>query len=236
MREKFAEDHPEILRVPVVILAAGKGIRYKKRFKLLHRIWGKPVIVHTVENALKSGLRPVFVITGFQSWAIRKALSEMLTKPGLHLLENPEWIEGKASSIRLALRNLPENIPGCVFLLGDMPLIVPGQIRKVGETLLRYDRIVLPGTAQDTGHPVAFPARFFPALLELKGEEGGKTLIQKYPDEVIYLPPFPEAFLDLDQEKDLLVLKSWMKRREDGNPVMWHLIFPCWMLRGEKFP
>ncbi|MHA2609955.1 MAG: nucleotidyltransferase family protein [bacterium JZ-2024 1] len=200
--------------MPVVVLAAGKGIRYKKRFKLLLRIWGKPVIVHTVEKALRSGLRPVYVITGFQSWAIQKALKEMRTEPGVYLLENPEWIEGKASSLRLAIRNLPENAPGCVFLLGDMPLILPGQIRKVGETLLKYDRIVLPGTAQDIGHPVAFPARFFPALLELTGEEGGKTIIQKYPDEVIYLPPFPEAYLDLDEEKDLPALMSRMIRKK----------------------
>ncbi|MFN4181959.1 MAG: nucleotidyltransferase family protein [bacterium] len=214
MGKKATENKKEILPVPVVILAGGKGTRYKKRFKLLLRVWGKPVIVHTVENALRSALRPVFVITGFQSWAIRNALKAMLAMPGIYLLENPDWIEGKASSIRLAIRNLPENTPGCVFLLGDMPLIFPGLIRKVGETLLKYDRIVLPGTAQDIGHPVAFPARFFPALLELKGEEGGKTIIQKYSDEVLYLPPLPEAYIDLDQEKDLLARNLWMKKQK----------------------
>ncbi len=158
--------------------------------------------MHTVTNALNSLLRPVIIVLGFQAWALKKALTPVLTQEGIQILVNPDWMEGKASSIKLALQTLPTDVKGCVFLPGDMPLISPVMIRRVGETLLSTNRIVFPGSLKDVGHPVAFPARFFHSLIALSEDEGGRKVIMQNLSDVFLIPAEKEAFFDLDTLKD----------------------------------
>jgi molybdenum cofactor cytidylyltransferase len=55
--------------------------------------------------------------------------------------------------------------------------------------------------------PAIFPRGLFTALLELKGDQGARTLLQK-PGAAVATIDFPEGELDLDSPVDLARLQT----------------------------
>ena len=55
-----------------------------------------------VDAALDSGLRPVLVVVGYRGDEVRAALADR----DVQVVDNPEWEEGIASSLRAALTAL----------------------------------------------------------------------------------------------------------------------------------
>jgi molybdenum cofactor cytidylyltransferase len=68
-------------------------------------------------------------------------------------------------------------------LLADMPWIARDTLRRL-VAMARPDRIVLPVFEGQRGHPVIIGRRFWPALLQLQGDQGAKAVIAAHPDDV----------------------------------------------------
>lgn len=62
------------MRIEVVILAAGKGERMKSLLpKILHPLWGRPLISYPMEIARALAARPIVVVTGVGSREVERA-------------------------------------------------------------------------------------------------------------------------------------------------------------------
>src|ERR1019366_1352736 len=118
------------VKVPGLVLAAGRGRRFGGGSKLLADVDGRPVLRHVVESALASRLDPVVVVLGAGAEAGLQAIVG-LDDARLRVVFNPAWASGKASSFEVGLREVPADAPGVVALLGDMPRVKPWLIDRV---------------------------------------------------------------------------------------------------------
>src|SRR5690348_4030085 len=81
--------------IPVLLLAAGNSTRMGRPKQLLD-YRGRPLLRHSVEQALGSACRPVMVVLGAEADACRAAIGDL----PVEIVVNADWAEGMGSSIR----------------------------------------------------------------------------------------------------------------------------------------
>jgi molybdenum cofactor cytidylyltransferase len=190
----------------IVILAAGKSSRFGSPKQLLP-YKNKSLLSYSVEVALETGCKSVYAVLGASIELMREELKD---KPVI-IIENKEWEEGIASSIRCGVRKIMETtpMPDCViFMVCDQPFItgslLVSLLKKRNETGLP----VVAGSYNNiNGTPALFHKIFFPALMQLKDDKGAGKLIADYPGEVATVP-FPGGITDIDTVSDYEQLKK----------------------------
>lgn len=188
-------------QIAAVILAAGQSRRYGAN-KLLQEFRGKPLIRHVVEAALASALRPVIVVTGAESDAVKASLPHA----SLELVDNPDFSTGLSSSLKCGLKSVPAHCDGALILLGDMPLISPPLINSLAAMFApeRSRAIGVPTRGGEQGNPVLWGRQFFAELMALEGDRGAKPLIAAHRDWVYRLEVEDDAVhIDIDTKDDL---------------------------------
>jgi bifunctional UDP-N-acetylglucosamine pyrophosphorylase/glucosamine-1-phosphate N-acetyltransferase len=113
--------------VCAVVLAAGKSTRMKSaKSKLLFRIKGKPVIKYVADACLKSGIKSVVPVVGFNAQKIKDVLGNKFE----YALQREQL--GTGHALLEAKRQLLNNYNGDIILLpGDAPFITPAIIRNL---------------------------------------------------------------------------------------------------------
>ena len=199
------------MQLAAVILAAGASDRMLGQHKLLLSISSQPMIAVVIEAALASGFSPVIVVTGFGA----DELQPVLRAKNVAVAHNPDWEQGMSGSIRAGIAALPSDTEAACIMLGDMPLLQPAILETLKSRYLRdHDRIVYPTFKGQQGHPVFFPARFFPALLDLQGNQGAKSLLSSFAEDVVAVAvDFPEIVMDCDTREDYSRLLSLAENR-----------------------
>jgi molybdenum cofactor cytidylyltransferase len=85
-----------------IILAAGEAARYGKIKQLLD--WrGEPFVRAVAKTALAADCSPVIVVTGAYTEQVQAAVKDL----NVLVVNNPDWKEGQASSIRAGLGSSP---------------------------------------------------------------------------------------------------------------------------------
>lgn len=104
--------------VCAAVLAAGLSRRMGALNKLVQEIDGVPMVRRVVEHVLASRCERVAVVVGHEADDVRGALSGL----PVEFVDNPEYEEGLAASVRAAARACS---PGEALLicLGDMPQV-----------------------------------------------------------------------------------------------------------------
>jgi len=195
----------------IVLLAAGGSSRFGSPKQLLD--WqGQPLVRHMASLALSAGCSRVRVVVGAYADEVRRAL-EGVPQRGipLEIVENPDWQEGQASSVRAGIQGLPAGTGAALFLLVDQPLapvsLLRGLLDLHAQTL---SPLVAPLCQGRRRNPVLFDRVTFPELLALQGDTGGRALFvspQGYP--VAWLPWEDERLLmDFDTPEELARLRE----------------------------
>lgn len=162
-----------------IILAAGASRRFGHANKLLSEHNGKPLIVHTIQAVSRQAC-PVFVVVGQQSERVAAAL-----RTGgcghVHLIMNPHWRQGMASSLRTGLQALPTCFGRAWLCLGDMPHIDRlnwRQLQGRHKPGIDYVRPLANGVP---GHPVLLSRTLFADLQTINGDQGAKHILEAVP-------------------------------------------------------
>jgi molybdenum cofactor cytidylyltransferase len=161
------------------------------RHKLLLPLGGRPVLAHVLEATLASRARLIILVLGHQATQVRVALGPLADQPAITIIENPDYLQGMSTSIHAGLRVLMSNNislyqpDSAVILLGDQPLMTA----RIIDTLITarqttYKRIITPLYQGKRGNPVLFDASLFTELLQVTGDEGGKSIIERHRQEV----------------------------------------------------
>jgi CTP:molybdopterin cytidylyltransferase MocA len=162
------------LSTAIAILAAGRGSRLGgDASKPLVEWRGKPLVRWAVDAALASFLRPVIVVVGYRGDEVRAALAPL----DVTIVDNPEWEEGIASSLRAALTALApiDDVTAVAVGLADQPRIDPG----VYEALTAVgSEIVVPHYDGQPGNPVKLARSLWPEAMELRGDAGARMLMR----------------------------------------------------------
>ena len=182
------------MKINLVVLAAGYSTRFLSN-KLLTTLQGKPMIQHTFDQIDSTLFSKAIVVTQYEEI---KALADIYGFTSMH---NPNPKLGISSSLRLGLQQSLDS-DGCMFLVGDQPYLKQDSIAKVCQ---RFDgqHITCAANQGQLRHPVIFPKRFYPELLTLSGDQGGRQLIHKYPNACIFVEiPWNET-QDIDTPQQL---------------------------------
>ena len=189
-------------RIGAIVLAAGRSTRMGGPNKLLATLDGKQLVRHAAETALAAHLAEVVVVTGHQEAAVRAALAGL----PLTLAPNPAFAEGLSTSLKAGLAALSPTTEAAIILLGDMPLISAGLLRRLAEA---YDpqagrHIVVPVAEGRRGNPVLWGRRFFAELAKVTGDQGGRGVLATAPEAVAEVAVDGDAVhLDLDTPEAL---------------------------------
>lgn len=184
----------------LIILAAGASTRLgSPKQQLIYK--GKTLLQHAIDVALDSSCSPVIVVLGAHSMVI----SPEIPSERVAVIQNPDWEEGMASSIRAGITALQQKAPEAtevIFMVCDQPYVDTAHLNNLVRQRLDTGKGIIASYYNDTmGVPVLFDRSFFPALLSLKGEEGAKKLLYRYEQEVAAVP-FPQGSVDIDTLAD----------------------------------
>jgi molybdenum cofactor cytidylyltransferase len=179
-----------------IILAAGSSSRMGGgRHKLLLPLHDRPVLAHVIDATLASQAHPVVIVLGHQAEQVRTKINSYAAHPHLIIVENSDYLQGMSTSMHLGIQILISNgytknkapyaVDSALILLGDQPLITP---RVIDSLITTYrttrKRIVAPLYDGKRGSPVLFDKSYFPELLEISGDEGGRKVLERHREDV----------------------------------------------------
>jgi molybdenum cofactor cytidylyltransferase len=187
-----------------IVLAAGSASRFGATKQLLP--WEETTLVaHCARTALCAGLDPVIVALGFDAENIAGALAGL----PVQMIYNPEYGSGQSSSIRKALEALPTGTGAAVFLLADQPFVDAATIRAIVQAHRKSQApACVPLCEGLRGNPVLFDKSLYSELRELSGDTGGRSLLEKYEDQVVSVPASRGILLDIDTMEDYKTLRK----------------------------
>lgn len=190
--------------IGIIILAAGKSARLGSAKQLLN-YRGKNLLQHSIDAALESVAGKVFVVLGSGKEEIEKELE----KTNIHIVENPMWESGMASSIQAGIKELKNTLPnaeGVIFMVCDQPYVNAELLNKIIEKHVLTEKIIVASSYADTlGTPTFFHKSLFEELSALLGDLGAKSLIKKYKNQSESVN-FDLGSIDIDTRENYLNL------------------------------
>ena len=205
-RERLMKNQPA-----VVVLAAGAGSRYHgTRHKLSEKLGGDTVLVRTLRNAIASEMAVVLVIS---ESLIAEAKGLVAPEDMVVVDSRTQALWGMGDSIAAGV-SIHASATGWLVLPADMPLVRPSSLRAVAAALDQQP-IAFAQHRGRRGHPVGFGAELFSELVMLKGDEGARRLLARYPSAAVELDD-PGVLFDIDTVDDLAVAQ----RRLDGSSTV----------------
>lgn len=188
-----------------VVLAAGGSSRLGRTKQL--EPWGETnLISHVVARTAEFPVAEVWVVLGHDA-------GQILAESDLgdaFVVENLEWEEGIASSLRVGLDALTRlsRCDQALIVIGDQPDV---PVETVEQLLASHGKegrpVTLPKYRYTWGNPVIVDRSLWARLMSLEGDEGAKRLWQAHP-EWINEVWFPETGpRDVDTEADVVELK-----------------------------
>jgi molybdenum cofactor cytidylyltransferase len=189
-------------RPTVVVLAAGKGSRFKgSTHKLEQPLGDLSVLGRTLRNAIESHL-PVVVVT---TQALAHHAARMVAARDVVVVPQALADLGMGHSIAAGVAARADS-PGWLLLPGDMPLVRPATLLAVAAALEQHP-VAYAQYQGRRGHPVGFAAELYSELMMLSGDEGARRIVARYPAQGVDVDD-PGALLDLDTEADLAAIRA----------------------------
>lgn len=195
-------------RPTIVVLAAGRGSRYKgPRHKLAEpslalaqgSAAGASILATTVRHAVESQLPLVVVTTA----ALAPLLAQQLATRDVLVLSDADAARGIGHSLAAGVAER-SGAPGWLMLPGDMPLVQPASLLAVASALEQF-AVVHAQHKGRRGYPVGFAAELYSELVLLNGDDGARRLMARYPAHGQELGD-PGVLFDVDTADDLLAL------------------------------
>jgi molybdenum cofactor cytidylyltransferase len=186
-------------RIAGLLLAAGSSSRMGQAKQLLD--WqGSPLVRHVAKEALASNLSSLVVVVGAESAQVQEALAGLK----LSIVVNERFAEGQATSLLAGLASLkrPEAV---MVLLCDQPFINTKLINRMRTYWLKHRAdenkplALIPRYEGQRGNPVIFDYALFDELRALEGDQGARSVLQRYPERILwYDSDDPAVISDLD--------------------------------------
>ena len=184
--------------VGIVLMAAGRSSRMGDGagHKLLAEFDGEPLVRRIAERALASRAEFLVAVTGYRGEDIAAVLEGL----DVTLAENPDYASGMASSLKVGVTALGDELSGIMILLGDMPKLEAAHIDLLLGAFEENDgeAIIRAADGDHRGNPAILPARLVPQIMKLEGDVGARALIEQSGLPVIDIDIGPAARIDVD--------------------------------------
>ena len=165
------------MKITAIILAAGLSRRMKRNKMNLH-IDGDSMLQKVFDTVRKTRFHEIIVVMNDQTLPPRGSYKSVMNK-------NPEL--GVSHSIRLGIDEADPQTQGYVFLMGDQPFLEVDTLKRLKHHFVkRTMRITVPLYNNEPGSPVFFPAFLKEELRNLSGDKGGRQIIERHRELVVY--------------------------------------------------
>jgi len=194
--------------ISAILLGAGESRRMG--VDKLSLPWRRrTVLEHCFETLLKSEVQEIVVVLGPRNKRVKDQFQGGKTK----VVVNPYSKRGMSTSIREGLQAIHPGSTGFLIALGDQPFL---KTRTINTLVRAFDRrengIILPSFRGRMGHPVIFHKRYRKELMNLRGDVGGRTVVDRHPEEVKVVPVKSEGVVkDVDTWQDYV--KEFRKKK-----------------------
>jgi molybdenum cofactor cytidylyltransferase len=174
----------------------------------------KTVLEHCFETLLQSEVQEIVVVLGNRNQRVKNRFQVWKTK----VVVNPYSKMGMSTSVRSGLEAIHPNCHGILIALGDQPFL---KKRTINALISAFDQgkggIVVPSFRGRRGHPVIFHKRYKKELLNLKGDVGGRSIIERHPEDVRVLHLRSEGvIMDVDTWQDYTTSTLSLPRKWGG--------------------
>ncbi len=192
-------------RLAAIVLAAGSSTRLGQP-KQLVLYGGETLLRRAARLAFAAGATDVIVVLGAHAEACRAALHGL----GVVIVVNADYGQGMGSGLRAGMDALAEaeQVSGVhdalLLLVCDQPFVEPRHLQAL---VAAYPATGVAAAAYNgrAGVPAVFQREHFPALAQVTGDQGARSLLQTLPVSLVQMP---EAAIDIDTPPDLLALQS----------------------------
>ena len=167
--------------ITAILLAAGESSRMGQPKPLLP--WGGlPLIQYQIASLSEASASPIVVVLGHNSEDIAPYVEN---SPTLQTVINPDYAEGKTTSIRLGVSQVLDDVDGILLLAVDQPR--PADlVRRVIEEHLRSGALITHPTYNGRGgHPIIFAGSLKSELLAITEEQQGiREVVGRHQDSI----------------------------------------------------
>lgn len=186
-----------------ILLAAGFSRRFGASNKLLQALSDGCPIGLVAAKRLVAAIPLSIAIVRPEN----KALAQLLQEAGLKVFfcgeQDTEMADSLSAAVKLSA-DFSESNDGFMIALADMPYIDSLTIAAIAAKLREGAAIVVPTYQGKRGHPVGFSAKFRAELENLHGDEGARSILKRYPEDIIFLACDDAGILaDIDTPADL---------------------------------
>jgi molybdenum cofactor cytidylyltransferase len=198
--------------ISAILLGAGESKRMGKNKLLLP--WGKKTIFeHCLQTLLRSEVKEVIIV-------INDRLKEFIRPihaQKIKVVINPHYQRGLSTSIRRGVQAIAPGSEGVLIALGDQPFIKTRTINAMIKAFAQGRKgILIPSFRGKRGNPVIFHRRFRRELLRLKGDVGGKSIIENHPGEILDIPLKSAGVVkDIDLWEDYIENLKWKRSADE---------------------
>jgi molybdenum cofactor cytidylyltransferase len=181
--------------ISAILLGAGESKRMGVN-KLSLPWGGKTVLEQCLYTLLRAKVKEVIVILNARS----KSVIYHGRNQRLKVVINTDYKKGMGTSIRKGTQVINPRSQGILIALGDQPWIKTKTINALIHAFAQgKGAIVYPSFRGQKGHPVIFDRRFGNELVKIKRDEGGRSIIRRYPEDVWQVPVKSEGVvMDID--------------------------------------
>lgn len=185
-----------------IILASGLSKRMGVN-KLLLPVGGVPAVERVIAAACRSGLEEVILVCSSDE------VASIGSRYGVKVVHNTSPGLGQSRSIRLGVQSSCRTADGFMFLLGDQPLITEKVIDRLVESFVPEDcSAVVPLYNGIRGNPVIFSSSLRKKLMDIKGDTGGRVLLEELEGRIVtvgFIDEKPGLDIDTREEYEALL-------------------------------
>ena len=198
------------------MLAAGSGSRFGGG-KLLAPFGGRPLIAATLSGLRGAPVDEIIVVVGAEGERLRSITAAYENR----IIENPDWAEGMATSVRAGLRACTSDARAAVVCLADQPLVGAVAAERLVEAFEQGATVAVATYGGEMRNPVLFARGVWPLLLrEMSGDRGARAFLKHHREIVTEVSCDDVADpADVDTVEDLRRLERNLKARERDRAI-----------------
>jgi len=187
-----------------VVLAAGTSTRFGAT-KQLVVLDGRPLVLHAVQTLRDGGIDTIMVVTGHDASKVRAVLPAEVIE-----VHNERFRDGQATSLSVALHEVPDEAEAVIVLLADQPGVTAEEVRALIDAFRRSRARIVRLRYLDGPGPALLSREIFAEAAHLHGDAGARVLMASHPEWVDDVPVDRPAPTDVDEPADLDAVKRAM--------------------------
>lgn len=199
-------------RLGAVVMASGHATRFGSN-KLLAQVAGAPMLAQVLSHLPNGIFRRVAVVA-------RDETALLLAREfGCTPVFNDDCTNDTACTIRLGLAQLPEELDGVMFLVGDQPWLTAKTIKNLAAQFHAQPESIHALCYNGVrGNPVIFPCALRQELMALPPHATGRQVLAAHPELLCTMDAAgAEELQDVDYPSDLVPKTSSKCRATDSS-------------------